>query len=467
MGKKLKKSHWHSANVLDVGVHSRHLWQFSVQDKKFHATRDQALSPTEAPPESVVAKSWGAIWQPKLNVAWLPADKVFLRVVQLPGSDLAETLSMVELQLEKISPLPSAQIVWSVELLLKRPEDTLQTAIVVIVARDVVEEFLGQLEGQGYLADRLELPVMDELLATQVHEDGVWIYPGATTASPYLMAWWSGGILQNLTLFSSSPDQDLGEVLRQQVSQMAWAGELEGWLTSPPRWHLVADGATVAVWEPILNQVADQPVQIVSAVPQTQLAAMSAKRSVQANGTANLVPAEYTTRYRQQFVDRLWMRGLGAIVVLYMIGVVIYFGALQVLKFQHYRMQSQVKAISGSFTNTLKMEARIQVLEDRKNLQFAGLDCWKAVAEILPAEVSIDQIVFQRGKTFDLYGTVPQEHEVEITDFNQDLRRVKLNGELLFSEVTTPRLEIRGTTVAWRFSCKLRSGETPEERRLR
>jgi hypothetical protein len=459
MGEKLKKVRWHSANVLDVGVRARHLWQFSVHDRQFNVTRDQPLSPNETPANNLVAKSWSAIWKPRFNVAWLPADKVFLRVLHLPGSDLAETLSMVELQLEKISPLPVAQIVWSVELFPKRGEDNLQTAIVIIVARHVVEEFLGQLEGQGYLADRLELPIIDELLATQIHEDGIWIYPGATTASPYLVAWWYGGTLQNVTLFSSGADQDLGMHLKQQISQVAWVGELEGWLTSPPRWHLVADSGTTVVWEPILNEVAENPVQVIAPIPQTQLASLSAKRSVQANGAANLVPEEFKTRYRQQFVDRLWMRGLGAIVMIYLVGVVVYFGALQVLKFQLYRAKNQVKSISQSYTNTMKMEARIQVLQDRKNLQFAALDCWKAVAELLPAEVSIDQMVFQRGKTFNLYGTVPQEQQLDVTDFSRALARTKVNGNLLFSEVTTPTSSIRGGTVAWTFSCKLRGGE--------
>lgn len=459
MGEKLKKSRWHSANVLDVAAQSRHLWQFSVSDKKFEITRDHPLASTEAPSETLVAKSWGEIWKPKLNVAWLPADKVFLRVVHLPGSDAAETLSMVELQLEKFSPMPVAQIVWSIEVLPKRPEDSLQTAIIIVVPRDAVEEFLGQLEGQKYLADRLELPFLDELLATQVHEEGVWIFPGATTASPYLVAWWYGGLLQNVTLFSPAVGLDLGSALEEQISQIAWTGELEGWLTSPPRWHLVAEGENAANWQAILNQVADEPVQLIAPVPPMQIAAMSAKRAVHANGTANLLPAEFAVRYRQQFVDRLWMRGLGAVVVLYLIGVAIYFGALQVLKFQRYRAESQVAGISQSYTNAMKMEARIRVLEDRKNLQFAALDCWKAVAELLPGEVSVDQIYFQRGKTFDLFGTVPQEHELDVTDFNSALRRVKVNGDLLFSEVSSPSSQIRGTSVVWKFSCKLKSGD--------
>ena len=45
------------------------------------------------------------------------------------------------------------------------PQTNLQTVVVVIAARNVVEEFLGELEGQGYLADRLELPLLDQLQA--------------------------------------------------------------------------------------------------------------------------------------------------------------------------------------------------------------------------------------------------------------------------------------------------------------
>lgn len=460
MGEKLKKSRWHSANVLDVGVRSRHLWQFSVREGQFPATRDQKLSATETPSEKAVAKSWSEIWQPKLNVAWLPGDKVFLRVIQLPSSDLGETLSMVELQLEKLSPVPVAQIVWSVELLPKKENETLQTAIVIIVPRDEVEKFLGQLEGEKFLADRLELPVLDELLATEVQEDGVWIYPGATVSSPYLIAWWYGGVLQNITLYSPAAGQDSAAALQEQISQVAWAGELEGWLTSPPRWHLVAEGDTARIWEPILNPIADQPVQLVAPLPQTKIAALSAKRAVQAKGVANLLPPEYATRYRQQYVDRLWMRGLGAVFVLYMVGVVIYFGALQVLKYQQYRLNTQVAGISQSYTNAMKMEARIRVLEDRKNLQFAALDCWKAVAELLPAELSIDQIYFQRGRSFDLYGTAPQENDRDVTDFNQELSRYKVNGELLFSEVSMRRMNIRPPLVEWSLSCKLRLGDS-------
>jgi hypothetical protein len=131
-----------------------------------------------------------------LNVAWLPPENVFLCVIELPKSSFEETFAMVELQLEKLSPMPVAQIVWTIHVLSRhggsprqneaetgakaeaatsaetKAED-LQTVVVVIAERSVVEEFLGKLEGRGYLADRLEVPMLDQLEATPATEDGL------------------------------------------------------------------------------------------------------------------------------------------------------------------------------------------------------------------------------------------------------------------------------------------------------
>src|SRR4029453_8431492 len=99
---------------------------------------------------------------------------------------------MVELQLEKLSPLPVAQIVWTAEVL-PIESGELQTVVVIVVERTVVEEFLGRIESSGYLADRLELPILHQLIATPMKDDGVWVFlnpaEGKTTC---LLAWWFG-----------------------------------------------------------------------------------------------------------------------------------------------------------------------------------------------------------------------------------------------------------------------------------
>jgi len=326
----------HSCNVLFTGAEGRRLWQFHAQGN-FDLAREQVATDGEALPASLARKSWAALWQPRLNVAWLPAESVFFRVVQLPASSFAETLSMVELQLEKISPIPVGQVVWSVHPLSQpggTPSD-LQTLIVVLVERKQVEEFLGQLEGQGYLADRLELRALDQLSVANVTENGAWIYPGL--GGPHnsaLIAWWYNGKLQNLNTLTLPTTGDRATSLKEQLSQMAWAGELEGWLTSQPTWTLVADEQAVAEWETPLRRGLDAPVQLVDPLKPVELAARTAKRAAQADPKSNLIPTEYATRYRNQYVDRLWIRGLLAVGALYLVGVAIYFGVVGVQEFR-------------------------------------------------------------------------------------------------------------------------------------
>ena len=119
------------------------------------------------------------------------------------------------------------------------PAVALQTVIVIIAARSYVEEFLGELENQGFLTDRLEVPGLEQLVATKASGNGVWIYANGP-GEPLLIAWWYGGILHNLAMVSLPDTPDRGDLLKNQIEQMAWAGELEGWMTEPPRIHLVA-----------------------------------------------------------------------------------------------------------------------------------------------------------------------------------------------------------------------------------
>ena len=326
--RKAAKAAIHTCNVLQVGAQARQLWQFDARGRGFVLNREQTSFAGEPLPAKLITKDWRSLWQRKLNVAWLPPERVFLRVAQFPASDFDETLAMVELQLEKLSPMPVTQIVWSIYIL-PQAEGNLQTVIVMIVSRNEVEEFLGQLEGQGYLADRLELPLLDQLQATTITQSGAWIYPEAPGGrNAALVAWWYGGVLQNLDLITL-PAANRPESLKEQLLQMAWAGELEGWLTAPPAWHLVADAPTAAEWEPALRTGLEQPVEVIAPVPVAGLAALTAARAAQSGSEGNLLPAEFSTRYQQQFVDRLWMRGLGAVVALYLVGVLVYFARLQ------------------------------------------------------------------------------------------------------------------------------------------
>jgi hypothetical protein len=483
---------WHSCNILQIASDANRLWQFDAKGGSFALNREHRGALDEPVPARFIAKSWSSLWQPRLNVAWLPLENVFLRVVELPKSNFEETFAMVELQLEKLSPMPVAQIVWTMHVL-SHPGDApsrgkagaeaaaagetkvedLQTVVVVIAERSVVEEFLGKLEGRGYLADRLEVPMLDQLEATPATEDGlsrqseaaadVWMYPLVLAGqNAVLVAWWCGGALRSLSYVVVPPAGDRANNLKAQLAQLAWAGELEGWLTAPPnRWHLVADPANATEWENALREGLSEPVQVTPPLPPAELAAHTARRAASSGSRATLLPAEFPARYQQQFVDRLWLRGLVTTGVLYAIGVAIYFCATGFLAIQTHKVEQAVADQSGNYTNALQLKAQYDVLKERQELKYAALDCWKIVAEQLPANITLQRFSFADGKRLSLGGTAAPDQVNTLFDFNTAMQKVTANGRPMFNshggEPVNPHPA--GNGVTWSFSLQLQNTE--------
>ena len=460
----------HSCNVIQISGESRRVWQFDAT-KKFQLHREQTLAPGQHLPARLIRKTWRSLVQPKLNVACLPAGAVFLQVIQLPVTDPAETRAMVEFQLEKISPLPVTQIAWGFHVLphsaplLAEPAAAetseqaapLQTVVVVIAARNEIESFLGKLEKEGFLADRVEVSQLDQL--TAISADGIWIYLDDTRPGSALVAWRQDGILHNLGLISLPADKSQVEVLQIQLAQMTWAGEVEGWLTKSLPCHLVG-GNDASGWQEVFSRAVGKPVEVVAPLSATALAAATARRAVATAATASLIPADFTARYRQQFVDRLWIRGLMAVGILYALGVINYFAALGFLKFQMHNVEDQVAAISGNYTNVLQLKARYQIMKERQDLKYAALDCWKITAQLLPEGATLETLDFRDGKKLTLRGTASANLNIALSDFNTAMRKATVKGKLLFSDVGGMTYNSGpNNTLSWGFACTLNSRE--------
>ena len=469
---------WQFCNILQVDDGAHRLWQFDAKGGGFALNREHRVALDEPLPPGLIAKSWSSLWQPQLNVAWLPPENVFLRVIELPRSGFEETLAMVELQLEKLSPIPVTQIVWTIHILPRRSEatgdtadsgepkpDDLQTVVVVIAARHAVEEFLGKLEGRGYLADRLEAPMIDQLEATAAAGDGAWIYPSVLHGqNAALVAWWRGGTLRNLSVIVMPPGAAAAKGLKEQLAQLTWAGELEGWLAVPTSWHLIAEGAIATEWENALRVGLGEPVDVMPPLPLQELAARTARRSVeipQGGAHAALLPQEFSVRYRQQFFDRLWLRGLVAAGVLYAVSVLIYFCATYALSVRVHRVERDVADISSNYTNAIQLKARFEVLKERQDLKYAALDCWKIVAEQLPEGISLQRFSFSDGQKLSLGGTVTPEQISGLFDFNSGLQKARLNGQPVFGTAGGEPLVYHqnGNTVTWNFSLPVQRGK--------
>lgn len=459
-GKKRSSNPWQLCNVVREGGAGRRLWQFRPKGAACMLVREHAAAGSERLPVPVIRKDFQSLMQRKLNIAWLPPEDVFLSVVVLPTTDPAELQGMLELQLEKLSPLPATQTCWTY-VPLPRKEGAATTRVLLAVAsRHAVEAFLGRLESEGYLADRLELSQIDALLACLDQGDGVWVLPHRHQDRSFtLIAWVANGEVQHLGL-TQLPETGWAGVVQAQLAQVVWSGELEGWLSGPPRVHLVADGELATAFEPVLREFAGGDVDLRPPQEESKLAQLTATRA-RSNQPVPWLPAEHAARYRQVFVDRIWMRSLGAVMLVYLFGVLAYFAAIEWARHEQASAEQTQRSLARTYTNTLQLAQQVKILQNQMNLKFAALDSFKAVAEKLPEGLTINSFSFQRGSRVQLFGGAAASDAGKVTAFVGELQGVESNGRRLFSVVNAP--SIRADPVSgqlrWDFECELANPE--------
>ena len=461
-------SRWNTCNILDIAPDAKRLWRFEAKGNGYVLGREQRVPHASPLPAKLVSKGWGSLFKPQLNVAWLPPESVFLRVVELPEANADETFSMVELQLEKLSPIPVTQIVWTMHVAGTYQSqakadgtiESLQSVFVLIAARATAEEFLGRLERDGFLADRLESSMVDQLGAVAPSDDSVWLFPltlGGQNAA--LVGCWFGGAWRNLSFITLAPAGDRGAELKTQLGLLAMAGEVEGWLTGQPQWHLVADPVNATEWEQLLRAALNEPVSVITPPLPAELAARSASRVAAAVSKVNLQPAEFAARYREQFYDRLWLHALGYAGVLYALVLAVYFCWVSWLGYQTRGVESQVSAISGEYTNTIQLKAKLGVLQQRSQLKYAALECWKLVAQELPAAVTLQRMSFAEGKNLLLNGQVDAADTAKLDDFYKALQNARLHDQPAFGVLEPLTYHQVANTVTWNFTLELLNAE--------
>ena len=112
-------------------------------------------------------------------------------------------------------------------------------------------------------------------------------------------------------------------------------------------------------------------------------------------------------------------------------------------------------ALTESYTNAVWLKARAEVLQDQLNLKYAALDSLKVSSDLLPPELTLSQFLFSKGRRLTLVGTAPQDQVSRLIDYNSDIRKALVNGEVLFSSVEQPNYSSRGRLITWRFICEL------------
>ncbi len=453
-----------ACNILRQDSETSDYWRFGMAGKNPRRSAQVSGDPSEHLPSGHFVKGWNALWSSIINIGWLPMDRVFMRVVRIPKCETVEEMrSMVEFQLEKLSPIAVAQCVWSIEPVPNKSADPdqMQSVVLLLASRHLVEDCLEKLEARQFEADRLEVPFVHQLLSACDGSNGVWFFPFTSGGRHCcLLAWWEHLTLQNISVINLGAEDGWEKELSSELTRIRWSGEVEGWAgQGMPRLNLVADEKEAVTWEPMLERIQEGPIKVMPRMTREKLAEENVRRLARNESHANLIPEERAVRYRQRLTDRLWMRGIGAVILCYMLLVGVYFGWLETLKMEKRELLAQVILLEPDFKEAQALDARLGVQKLQIGLRYAALDGWLAVSETIPDGLVLNSFRFVDGSEFSLSGTAPLDEIEKVTDFNQILSEYEVEGKQIFRKVTPPTFrQINNQTASimdWSFTAEL------------
>lgn len=457
MAKTAKNTNYRDCNLLAIQADRLHLWRFYRGSKGLSLAQHLDEELGFALPARHVDKSWKQVFQPRLNIAWTSKDLVYLKVAHLPTDNPDEVGDMLELQIEQLSPIPLSQLVWTYEIYDSQVENQITVCLFMAEARRL-DHLLDEMESHGFQPDSALPPQLAQIWAIETPEDTrVYIFPEKTESGvSCFSAWFSKNTLQFLQNFSAGPEEPWEDRFLKRFQECAWAGEMEGWLEEEPRITLAADEAIQPEWKALLGGAVNSPIDIQEVGDEDSRVSRCVEKVSKSEFRSNLLPAERHTRYRDRFVDGVFISSAIAAVAVYAICLVGYFAVLKLADLKQAKIDSQIAATAPYYTNTLQLGERIDITERQLRLRYAALDCWSKVVSATPDELTFRKFDFQKGETLVLSGEAAPG--TTLTEFIDNLRALKIDEKPLFSDVQLQSQSQRGSTQRWVVNCELNGG---------
>ena len=162
-----------------------------------------------------------------------------------------------------------------------------------------------------------------------------------------------------------------------------------------------------------------------------------------------------------ELVDGLWwssLKGCG----LYIFAVGIYFAAM-VEETENPDLQVAMRSRANAFTNTMALQAKVNILQEQVDLKYSALDSLRMISELMPDGMSLLSFNFRQGKIVTLRGNIPTDQTAKVTDYHESLIGAQVDGKPLFESVSDPTISATGTSrrnpvqsSTWSFNCELR-----------
>jgi len=388
----------------------------------------------------------------------LPASQVVIRILQLPVSDPQELAGAVALQVDKLSPFPVEQIVYSHEVLAQTEAQT--TVLIALAQRSSVGNWGNVFRQAGAEIARVDCGALG---LWRMLESGGDLDTGRRESFLFLDQ--GEGILlthdagQLLSVSGLGPVGDYGDAeacedLAEEVVRILMETDAEHGTGHKPRLMVAAAGPDMETLRTVLASICGIPVvfypgetlpDAIQGVLQRSLMLPSGPRPL------NLVPPEW----RQDAATLQWRKKMivagSALLGLWFLLLA---GGWGYLVWQRARLESLREAEAewrrpANAVRGLRLQANL--IDRYRDRSKSALESLREISLLQPQGVDLLSFTYRKGEGIELIGEA--DSGALVLQFNQ-----RLNESMLFGDVRTgPRSQTR--QGRHRFSFEISLGE--------
>lgn len=380
------------------------------------------------------------------------SSELFCKRISLPTVDPAEVAQMAPLQVEKLSPLPLNDVVWSYEIL-AASEGRSDVLIVFGRKENLVQCVSGF--GDEFLPDLIDVDLL--LLWRGLRAKGdfkdknysglLWIDVPSKVAKCVLLKGSTPLLIEHLALegLDAAGLARAWSVMLLSAEANLGVGKLDAlFLLCPADMH-----ASVSAELATELRVSVFPVEASGSLSPAVGLAHRALRNGQAQ--VNLLPTDYVQRQqKKQFRQQAKFIGAIALAV-YVLAILAFAGISKWRQFSMGRMEAKLKQLEEEYAKARLLQAEVNFLKQKLDDRRSALETLRAVSEALPAQSSLQLFNYRQTQGVDLRGTAQND-----TDVNDLLRKLKESD--LFDQVRTGPIKGipgRGSEVTFEIVCTL------------
>jgi Tfp pilus assembly protein PilN len=393
----------------------------------------------------------------------LPADRVLMRVADLPSVDMEELLGMAELQVDKFSPFPSDQMAISLEVL-NQGEDR-SRVLIAAVQHETIDGMGEWLMQAGLYPQAVDVDVMGwwTLIrdAQQVRAAGQEVVLVFDDGCAQLLVVRDGVpvALRALDMVTTEDRHGAAAELAEEISYTLTTLEGPWGAVSTEAITLWTRGGEAGPDADALAAASGLPVEArdLGVLPPLS-EGISRRMAGPEQARLDLSPPGWRQVIQSRKLQRQALGvAVGALAVwlLVMAGIWMVFGRQ---KQQVAAAQADIARVQAEVEAVRELRSQVESLEQYADRTYSGLECLREIATLLPGGVDLTSVTYNKASQVNLRGESATDGP--IYDFLKLLEQSPLFTEVKAEGITT---QVRGGQARSVFRVTMMLPAPPEE----